>query len=275
MNLERFIYEINLVTTLTITDSIEWAYTLNNNIDKKIDYSNCISLYDLALLFNKLYLSYKEDYEKLPKLDLGYEHELWQYSSFDDFRKMLIYIWEPKKGVCDNYEAYLYLEEKNKDTHSYITNGLSPWKDDYFRRDIILEKDTTLNYLNFGEKHGSLIESYYFLKNKSIIGNGYTQLFSKVNGNLLESLSSFEISFGNVSLNSEDYINIVFNLGENFYIDYNSSKVVFDLTIQKEKQVLIDKMLKSIYVNINKLPEIYKSNNVKKLQYINKYTSKY
>ena len=270
MNLERFIYEINLVTTLTITNSMEWAYTLNNNLDKKIDYSNCISLYDLALLFNKLYLSFKEDYEKLPKLNLGEEIELWRYSSFNDFRKMLIYIWEPKKDVCDNYEAFLYLEENNKEIYNHITNCLYPWKDDYFRRDIILDKETTLNYLDFGEKYGSLIESYYFLKNKSIIGNGYTLLFSKINGNLLESLSSFEISFGNVSLNSEDYINIVFNLGNNFYIDYNSSKVVFDLTIQKEKQELIDKMLKSIYINIDKLPDIYKVNNVKKLQYIHK-----
>lgn len=139
---------------------------------------------------------------------------------------------------------------------------------------MFLDEYTTLNYLNFGEKHNFFIESYYFLKNKNIIGTGYTLLFSKVNGNLLESLSSFEISFGNVSLNSEDYINIVFNLGENFYVDYNSSKVVFVLVEQKEKKDLIDKMLKNIYVNIDKLPDIYKNNNVKKLQYINKRRSK-
>lgn len=127
MNLERFIYEINLVTTLTITNSMEWAYTLNNNIDKKIDYSNCISLYDLALLFNKFYLLFKDDYEKLPKLDLGEEIEFWQYYSFDDFRRMRIYIWEPKKNVCDNYEAFLILEEENKKINNFITNNLFPW----------------------------------------------------------------------------------------------------------------------------------------------------
>lgn len=75
MNLERFIYEFNLASTMVVKDNVEWAYILNNNIDKNMDYANSISFYHLVDSFNKLYLSFKKDYEKLRKLDLGEDIE--------------------------------------------------------------------------------------------------------------------------------------------------------------------------------------------------------
>ena len=71
MNLEKFIYEFNLASTMVAKDNVGWAYILNNKINKEIDYENSISFYNLVDSFNKLYLKFKNDYDKLDKWNLG------------------------------------------------------------------------------------------------------------------------------------------------------------------------------------------------------------
>ena len=49
MNLKRFIYEFNLVSTQTITETEELFHVLSRKETKEIDYSNSISLYHLLI----------------------------------------------------------------------------------------------------------------------------------------------------------------------------------------------------------------------------------
>lgn len=268
MNLERFMYEFNLISTLTITDTIEWAYVLNHNIDKCVDYSNSICFYDLVKYFNDGYLLFSKDYEKLPKLILGSDIEIWDYCNSNDEKNqemMLISIGKPIEDINNDYGVVLYLYIDNEKKHCYVTNGLNFFHDDYFKKDVILEDKIIKEYLNFGKKYKSLIDSYFFLQNKFILGNGCTALFSKIKGILFTNLETFEISFGNAYFNSEDYINIVFNLGENLSIDYDKSKVIFGLEEKNNKKEIIDLLIYKLFINIDKLTDMYKNNNVKKL----------
>ena len=129
MDLEGFIYEFNLVSTLTVKDVYEWACVLNNNTCKDIDYSNSISLYHLVESFYKLYILYKIDYDKLPKLNLGnvyfnkedYINVVFKFSDnlLIDYDNSIVklgdYIVDNKKEVIDMLINNIYI---NRDTLS-------------------------------------------------------------------------------------------------------------------------------------------------------------
>lgn len=269
MDLERFIYSFNLVTTLTIKDSKEWVCILNNENEKEIDYSNSINLYHLVESFNRYYCFFKNDYQSLTKLNLGTEMEILKFNSVtsnsDSYRDLIIYIDTPNKYVCNHYEALLYLSSHNEKIQSYITNGLNCWDDCYYRKELELDEKTCKEYLDFGDKYGLLIDSYDFLRNKFIFGNGCTVLFSKINGKLNGMLNDFVITFGNLYFNSEDYIEVVFKLGEDLSIDYDTSKVIFNNLEYTDKKDIIDKLINNLYISRSKLSNMYLNDKTRKL----------
>lgn len=263
MDLKRFIYEFNLVSTLTVGDTVEWVNVLNNRIDKKIDYSNSINLYHFVESFNKLYLFFKKDYEKLEKLNLGEDLEILKFdkwSSMSDgsnYRRLVVYVYNLDKEMGDDYDTLLYLYEKDGEVSSYITNNLLPWEKGYYKKYLDLDKQLIKSYLDLGEKYGLLIDSYNDLKNKFLFGNGTTVLFSKINGKLLEELSTFEVTFGNAYFNSEDYINVVFRLGDSLEINYDESIVKLESELYDNRQEIIDELIHNLYINKDKLTEMY------------------
>ena len=232
MNLDRFIYEFNLMSTLTIKDTYEWAYVLNNKINKEVDYSNSINLYDFVDLFNKLYCYFKKDYEKLGRLNFGKNLEILRFNKWVgsndgiNYRKLIIYVDNPNKDICDDYDTLLYLYEKNGEVYSYITNNLLPWEESYYKKYLNLDNKLIKSYLDFADKYSLLIDGYDFFKNKSFLGREIASVFAKINGNLLNDLSTFEVSFGNLYFNYEDYINVIFKLGDSLEINYDDSKVI-------------------------------------------------
>ena len=71
----------------------------------------------------------------------------------------------------------------------------------------------------------------------------------KIDGDFLNKLTGFEISFGQGSFNTDYYVNLYLNLGENLNIDIDKSKIIFDnqsITPNKENT---NKLLKEVYVN--------------------------
>lgn len=269
MDLEIFIRNFNLVTTGTVMDAIELVYILNNNVDREVNYSNSINLYHLVESFNKYYLLFKNDYSNLIKFNLGKKEEIIKFYACADgessFRNLIIYIYNIDKEICNHYETLLYLCEKNGKTYSYITNGLNFFDKDFYRKELQLDSKIIKSYLDFGEKYGLFIDSYDDLRNKFIFGNGCTVLLSKINGNLYEEINDFELSLGNVYFNSYDYINIIFRLGDGLSIDYDMSKVVFDNVECDDKKEIINRLIHKLYINKNKLSNMYSSEKVKKL----------
>lgn len=270
MDLERFIYKFNLVTTLTVRDRYEWGNILNNGIDREIDFSNSISFFELVKSFNELYLLFKKDYDRLRKLNLGKELEILGFRRYKTdnsiYRVLVIYIDNPDREICEYGETLLYLFSKNGKIDNFITNGINIFDKNYYKERIKLDEELVKGYLDFFEKYSLLLDSYNFLKNKFILGNGTTTLFSKINGNLLDGLFTFEVSFGNIYFNSEDYINVVFNLGDDLSIDYEESQVILGLEKIGNKKEVIDKTIHNLFINREKLSEMYLCGKIKKLE---------
>ena len=68
--IDEYIKKCNLVLTDTI--KVEDFCTTDFNINNiEVNYENCINLLYLVYTFNKLYLSFKKEYDELKKLNLG------------------------------------------------------------------------------------------------------------------------------------------------------------------------------------------------------------
>ena len=267
MDLEGFIYEFNLVSTLTVKDIYEWACVLNNNTCKDIDYSNSISLYHLVESFYKLYILYKIDYDKLPKLNLGKKEKIISFSSYKNgnYETLVIDIDEPNKDIFDTDNAILHLYKKDNKIDNYISNGLHPYDKDYSTKKLPLDSVVIKEYLDFSRKYRTLIDSYNFLFNTFLFGNGTSLIFSKINGEMEDGISSFEITIGNAYFNREDYINIVFKFSDNLLIDYDNSIVKLYDYIENNKKEIIDMIVHNVYINRDKLSNMYCKEYTKKL----------
>lgn len=254
MTIKDFINEFNLASTMTTKDGYEWTNVLNNNIYKEIDYSNSISLYQLVNSFNELYLKFKKECVNLPSLGINRKDIVGIFYNyyFDDknnYRRlvMLVNNYDDKRYL--DGDAILYLCEEKGEFKSYLTNGLFPFEDNFVKKYLSLSDDEIKKYLDFGSKYDVLIDSFNYFRNKQIFGNGTAMLHSKINGELLNGIDTFEISFGNVYFNYEDYVNIVFKLGDKIEIDYEKSKIKLEFVECDDKFLVIDEFVKNIYIN--------------------------
>lgn len=258
MDLEKFIYAFNLVTTLTVIDRSELRYLINKNISKEIDCSNSINFYQLVELFNKQYLHFKKDYEKLEKIDFGEYIQFFNFVKTETSRYLGIYISSPNNDICDKGDTILYLLEENSAICSYITNDINPFDKDYYWEKVQLDNNLLKKYLDFVEKYELFLSGYYSLENKFIYGDGTTVLSSKINGDIFNKLEMFELHFGNLYFNTEDFINVFFKLGEEFIIDYDSSKVILEQKeILENKKEVIDNLINNLFINRTKLAPMY------------------
>ena len=69
------------------------------------------------------------------------------------------------------------------------------------------------------------------------------------------------LSFGNGYLNSNDFIEVKFKLGEKLRILYGSSKVTLDdedIKNKEEKKRIIDELLDGLYINCEYLCGLYR-----------------
>ena len=125
MTVKDFIYEFNLVSTMSVKDRYEWSNILNNNINKEIDYSNSVNLERLVDSFNKLYLRFKHEYKMLPNLRIGGNKTLVRYysSKVYDYEKLVIGI-DKIEDNRFNDGGILYLQRCSDLYLAYITNGL-------------------------------------------------------------------------------------------------------------------------------------------------------
>ena len=268
MNLEKFIYEFNLASTMVAKDNVDWACILNNKINKEIDYENSISFYNLVDSFNKLYLKFKNDYNKLDKWNLGKYKVLDVYSKEGEeglYRSLVIYIDEPDKMICDYDETLLYIVEKNEEIYGRITNNLNYFDKNYYNKKIDIDKNKASKYLDFFLRYKLFTDAYDFFKIRTIWGNGTTMIFSKICGDMFEEHCNFELSFGNCFFNYEDYIKVVFELGDELRINYNDSTVIFESKMVDDKKDIIDMLVNNLYIHRCKLSMLYDSGYIKKL----------
>ena len=257
--IDRFIYEFNLVSTGSVKDVEELMCRVNNN-DIDVDYKNSVSMYDFVNSFNKLYLKFRDDLELLPSLGIDGNIMLGWYDGCKNskYERLTLFVGE---------EKIIYIDRINDRYECYIANVISVSDEDFGYEKLNISADVIKKYLEFGNKYDVLIDGYNNFKNKQIFCNGYSMMFTKINGGLFSESNTFEISFGNVSMNYEDYINIVFKLGNNLEIDYDNSMVKLVGTLYDDKSMFIDDCIKRIYINKKNvlfIDEISNSNGMKK-----------
>lgn len=252
MDIKRFIYEFNLVSTDTVKDRYEWSNIINNNIDVNINYKNCISLYYLVDSFNKLYLKFKRDGVVYPNIGIDSDIKFGWYDGDNNskYERFTMFI---------NNSDILYFERVNDIYRCYCAYGDVSLEDDRNEFKLSLCDEDIKKYLEFGSKYDVLIDGYNYFKDRQIFGNGTSMIFTKIDGNLFNCCDNFGISFGNVSMNSEDYINIIFKLGDKLEIDYDNSIVKLSGDLIEDKNMIIDDFVKKIYINKDR---IYSSNNI-------------
>ena len=249
-DIKEYLKSCNLVFTDTI-DRYAFA-TVGFDINKQeVNYDGSISLLDLVSSFNKLYLSFIKEYDKLPKLKLGKNVEALDFSKFDfdkdSYRILRLYISKPV--ITKHENTLLYLREINGEILPYVTNGKSPYDNGYYHEDVKIDTEITKKYLDLFEKYSLLLESYNYFKNKFVFGDGTNCLFTLIDDyvhcNLLDGLHKFKISFGS----DGDSIDLPINLGDNFGLDYDHCKVILDSKEIPRSKEEYDDILASTYIN--------------------------
>lgn len=251
--LDRYMKECNLVFTNTI-DRLDFCRT-DFDINKiEINYNDSISLLHLVSSFNKLYLSFKKEYEEIEKLSLGKFIEVLNFGKYDynkdKYRVLIIYIDKP--AITKHEDTILYLREINDEIKPFITNNINPFDKNYYREDIKLNNDIAKKYLDLFEKYSLLLNTYNYLKNNQIFGDGTNCMFTIIdnyNSNLLKGLNKLKISFGSAYFDTEHFVDLSINLGENFGIDYNNCKLVLNSENTSIEKKDYDKIFANIYVN--------------------------
>ncbi len=251
--LEEYIKECNLV----FTDTISRLDLCRVDFDVEqvtANYANSVSLLNLISSFNKLYLSFKEEYEQLEKLNLGKTIEVLDFSKFnmndDNYRVLVFYINIPK--ITNHEETILYLREINGDIKPFVTNNINVFDKNYYKENISLHEDIAKKYLDLFEKYKELLNAYNYLKNSQILGDGTNSMFTTIdnyNSNLLEELKNFTISFGSEYFNTEYWVELSIKLGNDFGIDYDKSKIILDNQNIKADIEVCEKVLTKVHIN--------------------------
>ena len=251
--LDKYIKECNLVFTDTI-GRMDFC-RVGFDVDKtEVNYDDSINLWQFVSSFNKLYLSFKKEYDELEKLNLGKSIEALHFRKFDSdndkYRVLIAYIEEPT--ITKHEDTVLYLREINGEMKPFVTNDKNPFDKSYYCENVTLNNDVAKKYLDLFEKYSLLLETYKYLRNNQIFGDGTNYIFTSFdnyNSNLLEGLNYIKLSIGSSYFDTEYFVEFLINLGENFGIDYDNCKMVLDCEKPTVDNASYDRVIKSVFLN--------------------------
>ena len=264
IDLNDFIYSVNLVSTGAIRD----VEDLNSDLNINLNYKDCVSLIDIVRAFNDEAVKYNEDLKKLPKLNLGNQVTLLGVLSDNDYLKLMFYIDSPIKGLCDDESTFLYVIMNEGKISSYISNNLGYFNKNYYRRNIKINEEIIKKYLDFADKYKCFIKYRNSLLNTRLVGLDNINVYSKINGDLLNGINSFEVSLGRLFLNYEDYVNVKFIICDEIIVDYDNSIVKINNDKIDNKKEYIDLIINNIYIHLRNIPllsDVKEKENIKKL----------
>lgn len=256
LDLEKFKYNFNLLSTETTNDAKDLCRT--NKLE--IDYSSSIKFIDLITKFNTLYVAFKKEYEKIEKLNLSKSMDFVSFYQTKNFRQLRLDLYDVKDGIYnEDGWIYLVLNEENGVLENYIANTIyRPLDEDIVFEKININSNIAKKHLELIEKYQELFEAYNTFKNAFVCGNGVSLLFTKINSPLFDENPEFELSFGNLYFNGEDFIKVTFELGKHIKIKNQSIKIDNQYINDKDKiKESVTYFLENLYVNTNKLPNLY------------------
>lgn len=271
MDLTNFIYDFNLATTCTVRDAYELCQIINEGREKEIDYKTSVSLYDIVERFNTAYLAYSLESDEFKNIlsSLGKDVIYGYHSISEGFAWLILDVFNPSFDAFDRRQAIVNFINRNVDEYFVnVDNGERRFSKDFRSKGVDIEEEKIKICLDIVRRHDLFLESFRELRNKFVFGNGTTVVFSKIDGDVLGNLSTFTLTFGNSYMNSSDFIEVKFRLGEKLKILYRSSKVTLDdeeIKEKADKKRIIDELLSGIYVNSEKLCSLYKVKETEKV----------
>ena len=251
--LEKCIKRWNLVFTKTC-DRLDFCivgFDINN---QKVNYEKSISLYDLIVSFNKLYTEFENEYKELQKYPLAKKEEYIDFAKFkngsDLLRVLIMYI---EGNIYSKHQkTILYLREVNGMMRPFVTNNVNRLNIDYYNEDVYVDEDKAKKYLDLFEKYKYLFDIYNDLKNSFIYSDGTYTITSSIDdckSNILEGLNKLSLYIGASYFDSESYIKLVINLGENFGIKYDECSTVIDSEERQLSGELLEKVFNEIHID--------------------------
>lgn len=272
MELNDFIYDFNLVTTLNGKREGKIDRT------KEIDLSNSISIYDVVKEFNDLYLNFKKEYDILNPQSIRFNKIFYkEFMNILDLYKLqtnpLKFAWyrtyenDKELAIITNYKgndtilSFIKIDNKyycliNDYSYNFLDlyDKLDGEKQNISGENLYIVK----KYLKLASKYQNLIYSYYTLNNELLFGNGITTIHTKIEGNLFSGLNSFIITCGNIWFNSpSDVLEFHFTLGNNLELNFFKSNISIGNNKVADEQSILE-LANSLYVHRSKLPNIYK-----------------
>ena len=276
--LNNWINKINLLFTNTCDREELFAGT-----NKEVNKEDSISLYDLISAFNKMYVSFKREYDELDKKDLGKYVDFCNFrktsdNNGNDIRMLSLYIENP--SITNHSSTYLFITETEGKIQSVLSNDTIPSIYTNYIEYTDLDENKARKYLDLAEKHSLLLDLYARLSNCMLYGDGINILFTSCtcdHNNMLDSLNRIDLDLSSVdscySEESRNRLYASFNLGESFGIDPNCCYLVLNDQRVNTNNDAFNELLKRIYINKEYLVEYrYRydeektSNQIKSLQ---------
>ena len=264
MTIREFKEKFNLSATCTAEEMYDWRYRMNTN-DRKVDYFSSISLYEVVRLFNEIYLSFKVAYNKAIKTKFSEKIKFLNYNGskiYNMDKCLVLSLYSPNKDICHLNEIMMFIVEKDTEISCFVTDYYDVKK---YYKELNIDKDILKGYLNFMDENFLFLNSYKKMKNDFLFSSGDLSLFSVINGKICEEgLSTFEFKINLSSVGSNDYAEVVFNLGDNIDILYDKCKLVLDSKKINASKEVFDDLVNNCYINRDNLPNMYKDGNANK-----------
>ena len=274
INLDNFIYNINVGSTNNNIDIRSYVNFINNKDELSLD--NCISIKDMVSNFNDKYQEFINDYNNLVNLDICKDIKMAYYSEDSNYNFRLlsldaIDLVNPINGY-DTLELLMY--QCDSEYSAKLINNAS---NKIISKLVNIDENIIKSYLDFGEKYSDVIDAYSKLKNGQLCGIGsssiYTYFFDmeekdnriKVYPKAINELDHFGIAVVSSDFNNEEYVDLEFGLNDNVgKIKVNKCNFKGNKKSLSEEEVSL--VIDNIYVNRDKLPKLYSNECVKKLE---------
>ncbi len=250
--LRKYIKECNLVFTKTLNANdfcrVDFAGVENIPVNTQ----DSIKLIDIITSFNKLYVAFKKEYDKLEKINLGENVEVISFKKFhfnyenQDIREVILYINKPT--FTKHNSTILYLREADGKIKPFISNNINPADKNYYKESVSIDEQFAKRYIDFFEKYETFLKAVNFLRNWEVFGDCVDYLYVDIDNqqeNILNGLNKLRISI----CNGFCLIHIFINLGENFGIDYDKCEIILDKKKRQGTKEDYDYILNNILVN--------------------------
>ncbi len=249
-NLKDCINYLNLFSTLSVKDSYILRY--QNTPLEHPNLDDSVSLYNLLYSFGKMYKSFLNDYNNLPKFNLGKSFQYWDYSEYDSEKESTLLIYEPT--IVNNEFCYLNIVKNNGDIKSYVSIDDHQY---YLKNnEIDLDKSFAKKYFDFIEKFLHFMDCFNLSKSNIMFSNQHYSIMSDYNGNIYSKLDNMILKI-DMNYKDKNYIaEIIFDL-DNLSIDYDKSLIK---GIDGNKTDIINDIVNGIYINKDRIASTYYDN---------------